>query len=229
MPGGSCAGTRTSDVYLEVVIVVYRYNLDFMSLAVVNLVLSLLGLPWVHGALPFSPMHAQALADATETQRHGAIARTVVIARETRLSNLIAHVLILLLVGARPLLEAIPTAVLYGFFLFVGVSALGDNSMWTRMELFVVEPTKYPSNHYMRFVPMKDLHLFTAVQLAVFAVLWMVKAGFYVETSFPISLLFPFVLALVVPFRIHVLPKLFKDGDIRAILAGEEAEQSVFA
>jgi len=204
------------------------YHLDFLSLAVVNLVLSILGLPWVHGALPFSPMHAQALADADEYMKNGVLAREVKVARETRLSNLLAHILILFLVGARPLLESIPIAVLYGFFLFVGVSALDDNSLWKRVELFVTEPVNYPPNHFIRLVPVRTLHCFTLMQLALFAVLWMVKAEFYVKTAVPISLFFPFILALIPPFRIKVLPKLFAQKDIDAILAGEEAEVRVF-
>lgn len=206
-----------------------RYHLDFVSLAVVNFVLSILGLPWVHGALPFSPMHAQALADVHEYQRHGSIARLTELSRETRLSNLIAHLLILGVVGARPLLEAIPTAVLYGFFLFVGAAALGENSLWSRVELIFTEPVNYPPNHANRLLSKRTLHCFTAVQLGVFSVLWLVKAQFYLDTDVPVSLLFPFVLAAVVPFRIKVLPLLFNPDHIVAILAGEEAEQSVFA
>lgn len=39
------------------------YHLDLLVVAAINIVLSVLGLPWVHGALPHSPLHAWALAD----------------------------------------------------------------------------------------------------------------------------------------------------------------------
>lgn len=38
------------------------YHWDLFVLGILNLVLSVLGLPWVHGALPHSPMHLTALA-----------------------------------------------------------------------------------------------------------------------------------------------------------------------
>lgn len=38
-------------------------NLDLLVVAILNMVLSVLGLPWVHGALPHSPLHCRALAD----------------------------------------------------------------------------------------------------------------------------------------------------------------------
>ncbi|VEL24326.1 unnamed protein product [Protopolystoma xenopodis] len=37
-----------------------------MIVGLINSVLSLFGLPWIHGALPHSPLHVKALADMEE-------------------------------------------------------------------------------------------------------------------------------------------------------------------
>ena len=42
------------------------YHWDLLIVAIINLVLSLFGLPWVHGTLPHSPLHVKALADLEE-------------------------------------------------------------------------------------------------------------------------------------------------------------------
>ena len=41
-------------------------NLDIFVVAILNIFLSLLGLPWMHGGLPHSPLHVRALADIEE-------------------------------------------------------------------------------------------------------------------------------------------------------------------
>lgn len=42
------------------------YHYDLMIIAVINAVLSIFNLPWVHGALPHSPLHVRALADVEQ-------------------------------------------------------------------------------------------------------------------------------------------------------------------
>ncbi|KAL5964502.1 Sodium bicarbonate transporter-like protein 11 [Taenia solium] len=42
------------------------YHWDLFVVGVINTLLSLFGLPWVHGALPQSPMHVRSLADMEE-------------------------------------------------------------------------------------------------------------------------------------------------------------------
>lgn len=41
-------------------------NLDLIVVAILNIFLSLVGLPWMHGGLPHSPLHVRALADIEE-------------------------------------------------------------------------------------------------------------------------------------------------------------------
>lgn len=49
------------------------YHFDLLVLAIINLMLSIMGLPWVHGALPHSPMHVRALADVEQRIEQGHI------------------------------------------------------------------------------------------------------------------------------------------------------------
>ena len=49
------------------------YHWDLLVIAVINCVLSLLCFPWVHAALPHSPLHVQALADVEERVDQGHI------------------------------------------------------------------------------------------------------------------------------------------------------------
>lgn len=46
-------------------------HLDMFAVAVLNMFLSIVGLPWMHGALPHSPLHLRALADVEERVAQG--------------------------------------------------------------------------------------------------------------------------------------------------------------
>ena len=46
-------------------------HIDLLVVAVINIMLSLLGLPWMHGSLPHSPLHLRALADVEERVSQG--------------------------------------------------------------------------------------------------------------------------------------------------------------
>ena len=49
------------------------YHWDLLVCGVINAVLSLLAFPWVHAALPHSPLHVRALADVEERVDQGHI------------------------------------------------------------------------------------------------------------------------------------------------------------
>jgi len=134
----------------------------------------LLGLPWIHGALPHSPLHARALADVTESVEDGHVKESVLFIRETRMSGVLAHILIGFSLFAVPTpLTSIPKPVLDGLFLFLGLSGLYGNQFWERMLLIFTEQTAYPPNHYVRRVPQKQIHLFTLCQFVQLLVLGM--------------------------------------------------------
>ena len=102
----------------------------------------------------------------------------------------ITHILIFLLVGLSvfmtPLLRMIPLPVLYGVFLYMGITALNGLQFFDRLCLFLM-PTKHqPDYPYLRRVPLKRVHLFTGIQLACMIVLWVVQDIKQTAILFPI-------------------------------------------
>ena len=55
--------------------------------------------------------------------------------------------------------------------------SLRGNDFFGRIRLWATDPQHYPTTHYVRAVPRRVLHAYTAVQLACLAALWWVKAS----------------------------------------------------
>ncbi|KRY15930.1 Sodium bicarbonate transporter-like protein 11, partial [Trichinella patagoniensis] len=101
-------------------------HLDLLVVAILNVFLSLYGLPWMHAALPHSPLHLRALADVEERVSQGHVHEVITYVRETRLATLLSHCLIgvsALLLLPMPL-QLIPRSVLDGLFLYMAVTSL---------------------------------------------------------------------------------------------------------
>ena len=163
------------------------YHWDLVVVAVINAVLSVFGLPFMHAVLPHSPLHVQCLADK-ETRVEGGYARDVVTyVRETRLTNIFSNILIgLSMLFLKYLLPFVPKAVLDGLFLYMAVTALYGNQMFERVRvkiiffcsssiinhsfpqvsLLVTEQSAYPPNHYIKRVPQRKMHIFTGCQVS---------------------------------------------------------------
>lgn len=173
-------------------------DLDLLNVAAINIVLSLFGFPWMHGLLPHSPLHVQSLADFEEKITAGHVERVVVRVRETRLTAIFCHVLILITFWFLPfILSMIPVPVLDGLFLYCAIASLDGNSFYERFTLMFTQQTKYPPNHYVRRCPQKVMHIFTLVEIAQLSVL--VFVGYapwpYLQITFPVFI------ALLIPFR----------------------------
>ncbi|BHF77462.1 hypothetical protein SprV_0602056700 [Sparganum proliferum] len=99
------------------------------------------GLPWIHGALPHSPMHVRALADMEERIDIGHhVQQTVIRVRETRVTSIISHIGIglSLFLLPRPL-TYIPRPVLNGLFVYMAITSIRDNQLWERFQLLFIE------------------------------------------------------------------------------------------
>uniref|UniRef100_A0A9J2PHI6 Bicarbonate transporter-like transmembrane domain-containing protein n=1 Tax=Ascaris lumbricoides TaxID=6252 RepID=A0A9J2PHI6_ASCLU len=174
-------------------------NLDLFVVAILNCFLSVMGLPWMHGALPHSPLHLRALADVEERVLQGHVHEVIMNVRETRLATLIAHILIL--ISTYTLLPYplrwIPTSVLHGLFLYMALTSLAGNEMFERLLLLITEQQAYPPTHYIRKVPQRKVHLFTACQLLQLILLC--AFGF---SPYPfIEMVFPIVCFFFLPIR----------------------------
>ncbi|KAJ8040324.1 Sodium bicarbonate transporter-like protein 11 [Holothuria leucospilota] len=180
------------------------YHLDLFIVALINGFLSLFGLPWVHAALPHSPLHVRALADVEERVDQGHVNHIIVRVRETRLSALISHIMIGLSLLMLPSpLQLIPTPVLYGLFLYVGYTSLDGNQLFERVVLLITEQAAYPPNHYVRRVPQRKMHVFTFLQVVQLAVL----CGFGFSPWPYLKMVFPILLLSFIPIRHKLIPR----------------------
>lgn len=188
---------------------------DFIVVGVINLFLSAFGLPWMHGLLPHSPLHVQSLADYEEKiMPDGTIDRVIVKTRETRLSALIAHVLILLTIVFIPqVFSFIPVAVLNGLFLYCAVASLRGNSMYERILLLFTHPSKYSPIYYVRKCPTGKMHCFTMLQVIQLAVLVLIG---YAPWPY-LRMVFPLFIALLIPVRHFVISRIIGDKFVTAL------------
>lgn len=179
------------------------YHLDLLVVGIINAFLSLFGLPWMHGVLPHSPLHARRLADVEDRLDQGHVYEVVVRSRETRVTGIFSHILIGLSLFMLPYpLAYIPNAVLDGLFLYMAATSLGDNQMFERFLLFFTEQASYPPNYYIRQCPQRDIHKFTISQILQLLVLCVF--GFYPIPY--VCMIFPLVIFLLVPLRYKILP-----------------------
>ncbi|CDF32307.1 putative sodium bicarbonate cotransporter [Chondrus crispus] len=203
------------------------YYLDLVVVSIIIVVQSVFGMPWTHAALPHSPLHARQLADVEEYEQHGRRYERVIKARETRITGFVTHVFIGLSILAKDALGLIPLSVLYGFFLFLGVGTLDGIAFWDRILLLFTQSEKYPPNHYVRRVKISRIHLYTFVQVLLLVLLWFVKSNFYLgDTVFNTGLLFPFIIALFIPIRLYILPRIFTPAELHALSMEEEENVS---
>lgn len=189
------------------------YHWDLFVVGIINGILSLFAFPWVHAALPHSPLHVLALADVEERVEQGHVYQRIVYVRETRLTAIISHVAIGFSLFGLRYLAYIPTPVLYGLFLYVAVTALYDNQMFERISLLFKEQAAYPPNHYIRRVPQRKIHLFTGLQVLQLIVLC--AFGF---APFPyLKMFFPMLIFSLIPIRHKLIPFLVDDKFLRAL------------
>ena len=136
----------------------------------------------------------------------GHVHEVIMNVRETRLANLIAHILILCSTFTLlPFpLRWIPTSVLHGLFLYMALTSLTGNEMFERLLLLITEQQAYPPTHYIRRVPQRKVHLFTACQLIQLILLCAV--GF---SPYPfVEMIFPIVCFFFLPIRHVLIPRL---------------------
>jgi hypothetical protein len=194
------------------------YHLDLGVVGILLAVCSMFGLPWLVAATVRSLNHVRSLATVDEVVLPGGETHERIIhLRENRMTGLAIHLLIGLSLLLLPLLKEIPMAVLYGLFLFMGVVSMSGNQFFERLSLWLRDPDLYPITHYIRRVPTKTIHAFTALQVLCLAVLWIVKSSV-------IGILFPIFIALLVPIRM-LAAKYFSAEHLAALDADEEPEE----
>ncbi|XP_064408478.1 electroneutral sodium bicarbonate exchanger 1 isoform X1 [Latimeria chalumnae] len=166
------------------------YHLDLFMVAVMLGVCSVMGLPWFVAATVLSITHVNSLKLESECSAPGEQPKFLGI-REQRVTGLMIFLLMGCSVFMTTILKFIPMPVLYGVFLYMGVSSLKGIQFFDRLKLFGMPAKHQPDFIYLRHVPLRKVHLFTLIQLTCLVLLWVIKAS-------PAAIVFPMmVLALV--------------------------------
>ena len=186
------------------------YNYDSVIIGIGIGLNSLVGLPWLVGATVRSLTHLHALAEKSEKGRFESVL-------ETRLTGTFVHAIILGSLFVLPVLKLIPVPVLYGVFLYMGITSLSTNQFWSRFSMLFMQPSRYPNEPYTQHVSISQMHKYTAIQLFLFILLYVV------QVIKPIAIVFPIVIKICIPIRMYILPKYFAEHEL-ILLDGDDAE-----
>ncbi|XP_074413643.1 band 3 anion transport protein isoform X3 [Zonotrichia albicollis] len=198
------------------------FHLDLLLIVAMGGLAALFGMPWLSATTVRTITHANALTIMSKTSAPGGKPQILEV-KEQRISGLLVAVLIGVSILMEPILKYIPLAVLFGIFLYMGVTSLFGIQLFDRILLLLKPPKYHPDEPYVTRVKTWRMHLFTFTQIVFLVVLWVVK-------STPASLALPFVLILTVPLRRFLLPKIFRDIELKcldaddAVVTFDEAE-----
>ncbi|XP_043920021.1 sodium bicarbonate transporter-like protein 11 isoform X2 [Protopterus annectens] len=190
------------------------YHWDLFLVAVINVPLSLFGLPWIHAAFPHAPMHVRALACVEERVENGHLYETIVNVKETRITSLVANILVGLSLRLLPFpLQWIPKPVLYGLFLYIALISIDGSQFFERLVLLLKEQTAYPPTHYIRRVPQRKIHYLTGLQVLQLLIL----CGIGISPLPYIKMIFPLVMIGMIPIRYNLLPRIIEEKYLDAM------------
>jgi hypothetical protein len=186
------------------------YNYDLVLSGVFNFVNSCLGLPWLVATTVPCLIHLNALAEKDHDGKFVSV-------QETRLTMFFSHLGVGLSLLFLKALQLIPMPVLYGVFLFMGLSSLPGLQFWNRFLMFFQQPSKYPKTHYTKYMDKKQIHLYTVFQILFFGVVFTVM-------NFPsIAIVFPLMTLLCIPARLYFLPRFFEGWELM-LMDGEDEQ-----
>jgi len=184
------------------------YNLDLMIVGLLATFSSLFGLPWMCACPVHSISHLNSLTVWNKRTAPGTRPQVKKVI-EQRVTNILIHLLIGLSVLLAPVLRRIPIAVLYGVFLYLGITALSHLRFIERIKLLFIQAKYHPDTRYIRKVKTEKVHLFTLIQIACLIVVLVVKNSILAPT-------FPFFIVLMVPLRSQ-LKRLFTEDELEEL------------
>lgn len=188
------------------------FHLDIVLSTLINTIAGFLGAPFMGPACVRTISHMSALT-VMGAPAPGESPK-IVGCNEQRLSGFAVSLLIGLAVMLYAVLNLVPNAVLYGIFLYMGVSATAGIQLLERVVLFFMPVKHHPDEAYVKGVGMWKMHGFTVIQLILLIVLWVVKQS-------PAALAVPFVLICLIPIRLYLLPYIFATKELIALDGAE--------
>jgi len=107
----------------------------------------------------------------------------------------------------------------------MGGTAWMGNQFWERVKMLLMDTTsaKYPKRPYSEFLPRNRMDLMTYIQIGCFVLLYGVKS------VKEIALAFPIVIALFLPVRTYLLPKVFTEDELTLLDGNDEDIKAVIA
>ncbi|XP_053327020.1 anion exchange protein 3 [Spea bombifrons] len=184
------------------------FHSDLLLIGSLGGLCALFGLPWLTATTVRSVTHVNALTLMSKTAP-GERPRIAEV-KEQRVTGVLISALVGLSIAMGEMLRQIPLAVLFGIFLYMGVTSLTGIQLFERLLLILMHPKHHPDHPYVVKVCTWRMHLFTCVQLSCIVILWVVKSS-------PVSLAFPFLLILTVPLRRFILPRFFHERELKAL------------
>ncbi|KAB1278413.1 Anion exchange protein 3 [Camelus dromedarius] len=164
------------------------FHLDLLLIGSLGGLCGLFGLPWLTAATVRSVTHVNALTVMRTAIAPGDKPQIQEV-REQRVTGVLIASLVGLSIVMGAVLRRIPLAVLFGIFLYMGVTSLSGIQLSQRLLLILMPAKHHPEQPYVTKVKTWRMHLFTCIQLSCIALLWVVK-------STAASLAFPFLLLL---------------------------------
>ncbi|EEC42697.1 predicted protein [Phaeodactylum tricornutum CCAP 1055/1] len=186
------------------------YNYDLCLSGFFNFVNAMLGLPWLVATTVPCIIHLNSLAEKDKDGKFLSV-------QETRLTMLFSHMLVGFSLLALDVLKLLPLPVLYGVFLFMGLSSLPNMQFWNRFLLFFMQPSMYPEKSYTKYMSKARIHKYTLLQLLFFSLV------FIVQNFKVIAIAFPLMTLLCIPARIYLFPKFFEGWEL-LLLDGDDED-----
>uniref|UniRef100_A0A452Y4R2 Bicarbonate transporter-like transmembrane domain-containing protein n=1 Tax=Aegilops tauschii subsp. strangulata TaxID=200361 RepID=A0A452Y4R2_AEGTS len=143
---------------------------------------------------------------------------------EQRVSNLLQSLLVVGCIGVVPVIQKIPTSVLWGYFGYMSIDSLPGNQFGERLQLLFIAPRRrykvLEGAHasFLESVPFNQILAFTLFQLIYLLIVWGM-------TWIPVAgILFPLLFFFLVIIREHLLPKFFDTRHLWELDASEYEE-----
>merc|ERR1711879_833380 len=89
-----------------------------------------------------------------------------------------------------------------------GITSLMHNHVIERLALIFTETASYTKCNYLKRVPIRNIHYFSVSSVLQVAIL--ITVGFYLPKHAKLG--FPFLIALQIPLRHVILPKIINRG-----------------
>ncbi|XP_022102541.1 anion exchange protein 3-like isoform X7 [Acanthaster planci] len=193
------------------------FHLDLFLMGALSLLASLFGLPWMCAGPVRTVSHLGSLSVLTRTEAPGVKPRLDHI-KDQRMTNFAVSLLIGLTHFLAPVLREVPIAVLYGVFLYLGLSSLSGIQVIERIKILFMPSKHHPDKKFVRMVKAWKMHMFTLLQIVSLIVLWVIKTSI-------ISMAFPFGLILLVLIRRKILGFFYTWPELEALDSEEEEHE----